>query len=62
MKVFGTIMALALVTIGGATQADAQEWTGGYISGHVGFSKIPEGGDNHIAIDLVLGKLRHVLS
>jgi uridine kinase len=22
---------------------------------------VPEGGDNHIAIDLILGKLRHVL-
>ena len=51
MKVSGTIMALALATVCGASQAYAQEWTGGYISGHIGFSKIAEGDDNVILFD-----------
>lgn len=51
MKLTGTIMAIALAIAGGATQAHAQEWTGGYISGHLGFSKIPEGSNNSVVFD-----------
>jgi outer membrane immunogenic protein len=34
-----------------AIPALAQQWTGPYIAGHVGFSKIPEGSDNTIVFD-----------
>lgn len=51
MTMSRTIMALVLATLCGATQADAQEWTGGYISGHIGFSKIAEGSDNVLVFD-----------
>jgi outer membrane immunogenic protein len=39
------------LTLGGVAQANAQEWTGGYISGHFGFSKIPEGINNILVFD-----------
>lgn len=51
MTMFRTMMALVLVTVCGATQVYAQEWTGGYISGHIGFSKIAEGSDNVLVFD-----------
>ena len=31
--------------------AAAQDWTGAYISGHIGFSKIPEGSNNTVVFD-----------
>jgi len=34
-----------------ATPALAQQWAGGYIAGHVGFSRIPEGSDNVVVFD-----------
>lgn len=34
-----------------ASPAFAQQWTGGYIAGHVGFSRIPEGSDNIVVFD-----------
>lgn len=34
-----------------ASPALAQQWTGGYISAHIGFSKIPEGSDNTVVFD-----------
>ena len=37
--------------IAAASPAVAQQWTGGYIAGHVGFSRIPEGSDNVIVFD-----------
>lgn len=51
MKLTGTIMAVALAIAGGVTEAHAQEWTGGYITGHLGFSKIPEGSNNTVVFD-----------
>ena len=42
---------LTLVACSTAGPALAQSWTGGYISGHVGFSRIPEGSDNVVAFD-----------
>jgi outer membrane immunogenic protein len=34
-----------------AVPAAAQEWTGPYISGHIGFSRIPEGSNNIVVFD-----------
>jgi len=44
-------VALALLLAIGASPAIAQQWTGGYIAGQVGFSRIPEGDDNIVVFD-----------
>ena len=43
------VMVVGLVSV--ASPAFAQQWTGGYIGGHVGFSRIPEGSDNTVVFD-----------
>lgn len=43
--------AFALVVLLSAAPAFAQQWTGAYIAGHVGFSRIPEGSDNVVVFD-----------
>ena len=46
---FRTVVLVMFVA--SATPAVAQQWTGGYIAGHVGFSRIPEGSDNVVVFD-----------
>lgn len=37
--------------VSAASPAFAQQWTGGYIAGHAGFGRIPEGSDNVVVFD-----------
>ena len=42
---------LLLLFAAAASPALAQQWTGGYIAAHGGFSRIPEGSDNVVVFD-----------
>lgn len=42
---------VVVVLAAAATPALAQQWTGGYITAHGGFSRIPEGSDNVVVFD-----------
>lgn len=42
------VLAVALAV---ALPSAAQSWTGGYIAGHIGFSKVMEGSDNVLVFD-----------
>ena len=48
-RLFRFVLCLGFVAA--ASPVMAQQWTGGYIAGHVGFSRIPEGSDNVIVFD-----------
>ena len=45
------VAALLVLLSAVAVPAAAQDWTGAYISGHIGFSKIPEGSNNTVVFD-----------
>jgi len=46
---FRAVLFLVFASV--ASPAFAQQWTGAYIAGHVGFSRIPEGSDNVVVFD-----------
>lgn len=48
---FAKIVAGSCILVMTASAADAQTWTGGYVSGQIGFSRIPEGTDNVVVFD-----------
>jgi outer membrane immunogenic protein len=45
------VAAALVLWLAVAVPAAAQNWTGAYISGHIGFSRIPEGSDNIVVFD-----------
>jgi outer membrane immunogenic protein len=49
-QVTRTLLVL-LLWMAAALPAAAQDWTGAYLSGHIGFSWIPEGSDNFVVFD-----------
>ena len=45
------VAAVLVLWLAVARPAAAQDWTGAYISGHIGFSRIPEGSNNTVVFD-----------
>jgi outer membrane immunogenic protein len=46
-----TTILVAAIWMAGAAPALAQDWTGGYLAGHIGFSRIPEGANDNVVFD-----------